>query len=539
MTGREEGAEVMYCRIEGDGSEEERASVDIWVRIYNRCVLRVVRLDEEVVEDRRRRLVVRVDANREGGAAFVRFGDGGRCDGIGLARQASRASCHNRSQLQRKRERKHNGDLQRTDEEPPRETSSTMSADGRASDGLPLSSDADAAAHVTPEPRESTDVPLVIVDKTSDDHAVYGTVPGSAAFEKRSMDAQPDVLHEYEDTTLTNGHPNPKATLPGDADGVSGLPAPGPSEGDVGIPPLSSTAAVPETAVDVPDADADDGAGSQDGNDGGDGFGDDGFGDDDFDDFGETVEEGDGFDDFGDFDAAEPVVEPPAEFVDAVEVQQTYGPPLLDFTKLSTEEMKAHVDEIVSSLYPHAGSLPDLAPLPPSSSAFLTERSQSLWTQLCTPPPLQPPNWKLSRIRRLFLVSLGVPVDLDEILPADTKQKKLVLPSSSSLRKSSDTARSSDDKVSRSSSRRRNQKDVNLKLVDVPSARILCSTSDVKLHAFTVGELEEHVKRLEEVTREASETLTYWLGRRETALGDKEAFERVIENLVEFAKKKR
>ena len=61
-------------------------------------------------------------------------------------------------------------------------------------------------------------------------------------------------------------------------------------------------------------------------------------------------------------------------------------------------------------------------------SIFLSERSHSLWSQLVAPPPLQPPDWVRSRIRRLFLVSLGVPVDLDEILPA-SKQKKLILPS--------------------------------------------------------------------------------------------------------------
>ncbi|KAK3062124.1 hypothetical protein LTR53_019507, partial [Teratosphaeriaceae sp. CCFEE 6253] len=61
-------------------------------------------------------------------------------------------------------------------------------------------------------------------------------------------------------------------------------------------------------------------------------------------------------------------------------------------------------------------------------SAFPTDRSLALWQQLATPPPyLQPPNWTRSRIRRLFLVSLGVPVDLDEILPP-SKQTRLVLP---------------------------------------------------------------------------------------------------------------
>ncbi|KAK6340456.1 hypothetical protein TWF730_002210 [Orbilia blumenaviensis] len=260
---------------------------------------------------------------------------------------------------------------------------------------------------------------------------------------------------------------------------------------------------------------------------------------DDFDDFGETVEGTDDFDDFGDFDNAAPAAEVESDRIE--DVEEPPRPPLLDFTKLSTDEMRAQIDNIVSSLYPQGNSSPEghLSPTPSTNSAFLTERSQSLWTQLCTPPPLQPPNWKLSRIRRLFLVSLGVPVDLDEILPAGTKQKKLVLPSSSHTRKSSDIGRGDGDRSTRSSSRRRKEKEAQSKLVDMPSARILCSTSDVRLRAFTVNELEEHVKRLEDVTKEASETLTYWLGKRETALGDKEAFERVIENLVEFAKKKR
>jgi len=214
--------------------------------------------------------------------------------------------------------------------------------------------------------------------------------------------------------------------------------------------------------------------------------------------------------------------------------------------------MQAQISEMVSSLYPRddrsMGGTPLSPSIAPSTSAFLTERSGSLWNQLCTPPPLQPPNWKLSRIRRLFLVSLGVPVDLDEILPAGTKQKKLVLPSSSSARKSTDSARngngagrsaSEDKSHSRSTSRRRKDKEMPAKLVDIPSARILCSTSDVKLKAFTKEELEDHIKKLEEVTKEASDTLTYWLARRETALGDKEAFESVIENLVVFARKGR
>ncbi|KAK6496566.1 hypothetical protein TWF481_001566 [Arthrobotrys musiformis] len=395
-----------------------------------------------------------------------------------------------------------------------------MSSDAGQAVELPSADAADPESRVQApsEPRKSTDCPLLVTEKASGDNEPS---------ENQPMNTPADISQEQEDEALTNGHSNPGATSPTPLMSLSDPPAP--SLPDISI---SSAATVHEESGGDAEATVEHNFDAVDDN----GFDDD-F--DDFDDFGETVEEGDGFDDFGDFDTAAPAAEIESKPVE--EIQEPPRLPLLDFAKLSTDDMKTEIESIVFSLYPQDKSSPTVvpAPLPSTNSAFLTERSQSLWTQLCTPPPLQPPNWKLSRIRRLFLVSLGVPVDLDEILPADTKQKKLVLPSSSHIRKSSDVGRGENDRSNRSSSKRRKEKEAQSKLVDIPSARILCSTSDVKLRAFTVSELEDHVKKLEEVTREASETLTYWLGKRETALGDKEAFERVIENLVEFAKKKR
>lgn len=52
-------------------------------------------------------------------------------------------------------------------------------------------------------------------------------------------------------------------------------------------------------------------------------------------------------------------------------------------------------------------------------------------------------------------------------------------------------------------------------------------------------ELQEHVRKLEETTKIASEVLTYWLAKRDGAIGDKETFETVIESLVGYAKKQR
>jgi hypothetical protein len=41
--------------------------------------------------------------------------------------------------------------------------------------------------------------------------------------------------------------------------------------------------------------------------------------------------------------------------------------------------------------------------------------SRELYAQLITPPELKPLDWKRSRVRREQLISLGVPVNLDEV----------------------------------------------------------------------------------------------------------------------------
>lgn len=73
--------------------------------------------------------------------------------------------------------------------------------------------------------------------------------------------------------------------------------------------------------------------------------------------------------------------------------------------------------------------------------------------------------------------------------------------------------------------------------MDLAATRMLCSTTDAALLNFADEELRLHVERLEAWTTKASEVLEYWLKRKDNALGDKEAFEGVIENLVKHARK--
>jgi len=188
-------------------------------------------------------------------------------------------------------------------------------------------------------------------------------------------------------------------------------------------------------------------------------------------------------------------------------------------------------------------------------ASFLTERSQSLWAQLVAPPPLQPPNWVRSRIRRLFLVSLGVPVDLDEILPA-SKQKKLILPSFDVETEHSSSRRSIDLLPNGSIARLRHENGSSASIsssaskgerrrrgpppppdLDINSTRLLCSVTRTALANLTDVELHSHVSSLEGLKHRASEVLEHWLVQKDSAIGDKEAFEEVIENLVKHAKK--
>jgi hypothetical protein len=52
------------------------------------------------------------------------------------------------------------------------------------------------------------------------------------------------------------------------------------------------------------------------------------------------------------------------------------------------------------------------------SVAHLGPSSREMYRMLLqTPPPTKPPNWTRSRIRRQHLIALGIPVNLDEVLP--------------------------------------------------------------------------------------------------------------------------
>lgn len=56
---------------------------------------------------------------------------------------------------------------------------------------------------------------------------------------------------------------------------------------------------------------------------------------------------------------------------------------------------------------------------------------------------------------------------------------------------------------------------------------------------MTGEEVQAHVVELEQATLRASAVLEYWLKRRDGLVSEKEAFEGVIENLVNHARRVR
>ncbi|KAK3173739.1 hypothetical protein OEA41_007071 [Lepraria neglecta] len=377
---------------------------------------------------------------------------------------------------------------------------------------------------ITPE----IPIPRTVVTRV-DSEPAHGEVPDIDAFSIRQGDAEPDVVEKK-----------------GDVSSASPIAA------DGGFGPMDDEESEDESA----------GTDNNEANDDIDAKADEGFGD-DFDDFEAGAEN----EDFGDFDdgfqqasASDEEgeeTEPPAPSIQSLPPSTSLFP-LLDFSELDAlDDIIAATSPYLDEMFPSTKETYPPAPDQPSNrnSIFLTDRSLSLWSQLVAPPPLQPPNWVRSRIRRLFLVSLGVPVDLDEILPA-SKQKKLILPSihlrsdsqsppegrrpGSRVRlKQDNTSSASVDHPSTAKASRKRKGPPSPPDLDLQAIKMLCATTDAALSNMTDSELRAHVNRLEELTTKASEVLEYWLKRRASALEDKEAFEGVIENLVKHARRVR
>ncbi|KAI0033329.1 hypothetical protein K488DRAFT_47926 [Vararia minispora EC-137] len=151
-----------------------------------------------------------------------------------------------------------------------------------------------------------------------------------------------------------------------------------------------------------------------------------------FDDFGETqeAEAGDagGDDDFGDFGDADVGFAGSTAFDD--QSNQPGSSAQTEWKALSLDplpsrsELQDSIDAILGPLWEH-DDLSNVLNFEPIrevggvNQVLITQESRALYqTLFSTPmPPITPPNWIRSRIRRQGLIALGIPVNLDEVLP--------------------------------------------------------------------------------------------------------------------------
>ena len=242
-------------------------------------------------------------------------------------------------------------------------------------------------------------------------------------------------------------------------------------------------------------------------------------------------------DDFGDFDDFDDFVEETEQSIEDSEQQVplvTQVHPTIPCLQESDFEdldcLKPKLDSLLSPIL----TIPDSPPSDPLNLSYFSERSASLWRQLAieSPEVHSSIDWKRSSIRRLLLVSMGVPLDLDEILPKKNT-KRLVLPHTKPNNSSSLKTKEQEP----------NKKEI-IELTDKTETLLLqwnqlASVSVEARQGMDEKEIEAHVESLKIALTEAEALVERWETEKKSALKDKETFESVIESLVEYAQKLR
>ncbi|GJJ72130.1 hypothetical protein EMPS_04487 [Entomortierella parvispora] len=268
--------------------------------------------------------------------------------------------------------------------------------------------------------------------------------------------------------------------------------------------------------------------------------------DDDFGDFNDFAD-GDGFQesgDFGDFEdtttatgddpfaASDPVPAEPSPVIEEVSVETAP-----DFTAVNSRQVENYVLEKLEALFPIDSDMdsPEMLNEDIEDLDISTELSkQALWTALSeqsfqgrnsnkmdmsSAPQFQ---WKNSELRRQYYASLGLAI-----------VKEHITSTSSSIPNSS---MSPNSKVSSpmivGSEAVKERKPLNLE-----ATLAFCQFTPENLGGYSGDEMKDIIAQLSELTRQASEELTYWLDQREQMLMDSERYNEMIASLVGRAAK--
>ncbi|RDX53939.1 hypothetical protein OH76DRAFT_1399109 [Lentinus brumalis] len=306
---------------------------------------------------------------------------------------------------------------------------------------------------------------------------------------------------------------------------------------------------------------------------------------DDFDDFdnfrtpaetaagsGEEGEEDD-FGDFGDFGETQQLPITPAFSTSFGEVQyaepEDIGGPSIrsEWRPLhldpfpSREELQEQVDDILGPVWIHddTSHLTDdpIREVGGLNQTLVTPESRQLYNALLppTPPSFQPVNWTRSRIRRQHLIHLGIPINLDEVLPRTngalptleihtrpmsappgprggiSKLQTAVLNNSRGGSHPASPATSSGPSAA-----------AQLRLgprpeLDEAKVEELLNLSSDQMSLLPLSTLEAHLAEIKAQTERSSALLTYLLQTRDALQQDSETYNKLIGELVSEAQK--
>lgn len=297
---------------------------------------------------------------------------------------------------------------------------------------------------------------------------------------------------------------------------------------------------------------------------------------DDFDDFGSpadtmgAVDDTDEFGDFGDFGETEEAGE---GFTGFDEQAPVAGPSSREWEPLrlnplpSRKELEEQIEEILDSLWStddlsQAFTDEDIREVGGLSQILITPESRALYQTLfpSTPPSAPPPNWTRSRIRRQHLITLGVPVNIDEFLPrVSGKQMPALqistrpmsappgprhLPLNNGAASTNNSRNNSRAVTPVSTTPSRTGPSVASQLGLGPKPQLdekkiteLLELTPDNLSLLPLPALERHLASLQAQTANTSALLTHSLQTREALQQDSETYNKLIGELVGEAQK--
>ncbi|KAF5321303.1 hypothetical protein D9619_000652 [Psilocybe cf. subviscida] len=289
---------------------------------------------------------------------------------------------------------------------------------------------------------------------------------------------------------------------------------------------------------------------------------------DDFDDFGEPeaaaadgAKDDDDFGDFGDFGEADPSSS--MAFGDSVTFDeasiagpssQNWRPLLLDPFP-SRPSLEAELEDTLGPVwnYEDIAAVTTDEPIREAEGVaqiLTTPSSRQMYKSLSdTLPPTKPPNWTRSRIRRQHLITLGIPVNLDEVLPRANGKPLPTLeihtrpmsapPGARNPHQINGTHTSHN---SRSGTPQPGQQAIHAQFGPKPELEMgkinkLLQLSQETLALQPLGNLERYLAELKQQTANTSNLLTYLLQSRDALQQDSETYNGLIAEMVGEAQK--